>query len=156
MRTGRPGFDYSKGRRFLSVWKHSNHLWGPPSFLSKTYQSFQIVKRPAREGNHSVVKVKKSGKYLQRSRANRLIHIAIIIWDSVHGPGIYSKHVLTETGICLRFQVERTHLKTETESSLRNADFKYTTGRWLMSKIVTIILIYHRHKPIDTINLLVS
>jgi hypothetical protein len=27
------------------------------------------------------------------------------------------------------------------------------TGRWLMSRIVIVILIYHRHKPIDSINL---
>jgi hypothetical protein len=26
--------------------------------------------------------------------------------------------------------------------------------RWIMSRIVIIILIYHRHKPIDSINLL--
>jgi hypothetical protein len=32
--------------------------------------------------------------------------------------------------------------------------FKYTTGRWIMSRIVIVILIYHRHKPIDSINLL--
>jgi hypothetical protein len=30
------------------------------------------------------------------------------------------------------------------------------TGRWIMSRIVTAILIYHRHKPIDSINLLGS
>jgi hypothetical protein len=28
--------------------------------------------------------------------------------------------------------------------------------RWIMSRIVTVILIYHRHKPIDSINLLGS
>jgi hypothetical protein len=35
------------------------------------------------------------------------------------------------------------HLKTEIESSLRNIVFN----------IVIVILIYHRHKPIDSINL---
>jgi hypothetical protein len=34
--------------------------------------------------------------------------------------------------------------------------FKLKTGRWVMSRIVIIILIYHRHKPIDKINLLGS
>jgi hypothetical protein len=29
-------------------------------------------------------------------------------------------------------------------------------GRWIMSRIVIVILIYHRHKPIDSINLLGS
>jgi hypothetical protein len=28
------------------------------------------------------------------------------------------------------------------------------TGRWIMSRIVIVIIIYHRHKPIDSINLL--
>jgi hypothetical protein len=29
--------------------------------------------------------------------------------------------------------------------------FKWKTGRWLMSRIVLIVLIYHRHKAIDLI-----
>jgi hypothetical protein len=33
---------------------------------------------------------------------------------------------------------------------------KQNTGRWIVSRIVTVILIYHRHKPIDVINLLGS
>jgi hypothetical protein len=32
--------------------------------------------------------------------------------------------------------------------------FKLTTGRWVMSRIGIVILIYHRHKPTDSINLL--
>jgi hypothetical protein len=31
-----------------------------------------------------------------------------------------------------------------------------STGRWIMSIIVIVIVIYHRHKPIDSINLLCS
>jgi hypothetical protein len=31
--------------------------------------------------------------------------------------------------------------------------FKEKTGRWIMSRIVIVILIYHRHKHIDRINL---
>jgi hypothetical protein len=34
--------------------------------------------------------------------------------------------------------------------------FKQKTGRWIMSRIVIVILIYHSHKPIDSINLLDS
>jgi hypothetical protein len=30
------------------------------------------------------------------------------------------------------------------------------TGRWIMSRIVIVMLIYHRHKPTDSINLLDS
>jgi hypothetical protein len=35
-------------------------------------------------------------------------------------------------------------------------NFKQKTGRWIMSRIVIVILIYRRHKPIDSINLLGS
>jgi hypothetical protein len=34
--------------------------------------------------------------------------------------------------------------------------FKQKTGRWIMSRIVIVILIYHHNKPIDSINLLGS
>jgi hypothetical protein len=34
--------------------------------------------------------------------------------------------------------------------------FKQKTGRWIMSRIVIVMLIYLRHKPIDSINLLGS
>jgi hypothetical protein len=33
---------------------------------------------------------------------------------------------------------------------------KLKTGRCIMSRIAIVILIYHRHKPIDSINLLGS
>jgi hypothetical protein len=36
------------------------------------------------------------------------------------------------------------------------SSFKYKTRRWIMSRIVIVILIYYRHKPIDGINLLGS
>jgi hypothetical protein len=51
-------------------------------------------------------------------------------------------------------KLSRYHLKTETDSSPRN--FAQNTGRWIMSKIVIVILIYHHHKPVDRINLLGS
>jgi hypothetical protein len=31
--------------------------------------------------------------------------------------------------------------------------FKQKTGRWVMSRIVILLLIYRRHKPIDVVNL---
>jgi hypothetical protein len=34
--------------------------------------------------------------------------------------------------------------------------YKQKTGRWIMPRIVIVILIYYCHKPIDNINLLVS
>jgi hypothetical protein len=60
------------------------------------------------------------------------ITITITILDIVHRPVFYLKQDVSETGFCLRIQVEtetssfywanlsRFHLKTETESSLRN------------------------------------
>jgi hypothetical protein len=33
--------------------------------------------------------------------------------------------------------------------------FKCKAGRWIMTRILIVILIDHRHKPIDSINLLV-
>jgi hypothetical protein len=68
----------------------------------------------------------------------------------------------------------RFHLKAETESSLWTGQkwgstwrrrqnpvseplrFKQATGQWIMSRIVRVILIYRRHKPIERINLLGS
>jgi hypothetical protein len=33
---------------------------------------------------------------------------------------------------------------------------KYKIGRWIMSRFVTVTLIYHRHKPIDLIRIYYS
>jgi hypothetical protein len=54
-----------------------------------------------------------------------------------------------------RFGDSRFHLNTETESNLRNVVLEII-GRCIMFRIVIVILIYHRHKPIDSINLLGS
>jgi hypothetical protein len=43
-------------------------------------------------------------------------------------------------------QLSRLHLKTETESSLRNAVFTIKTGQWIMSRNTVIVLINHRHR----------
>jgi hypothetical protein len=40
--------------------------------------------------------------------------------------------------------------------SPKKSCFKYKAGRWIMYRIVIVILIYHRHKPIDSISLLGS
>jgi hypothetical protein len=55
----------------------------------------------------------------------------------------------TETSSIYWAQLSRFHLKMEKESSLR-------TIVWIMSGVVIVILIYHRHKPINNINLLGS
>jgi hypothetical protein len=43
-------------------------------------------------------------------------------------------------------QLSRFHLKTETESSLRNVVFYIKTGWWIMSRNIIFSLIYHCHK----------
>jgi hypothetical protein len=58
--------------------------------------------------------------------------------------------------------MSRFYLKTETESSLRNAGFlknrriffdkdKINTGRWIMSNNKIFLLMYHSHKLSDLI-----
>jgi hypothetical protein len=54
LRAGRPGFEYSRSKRFLSTPQRPDQLWGPPSPLSNGYGgSFSEVKRPGREADHS-------------------------------------------------------------------------------------------------------
>jgi hypothetical protein len=89
----------------------------------------------------------------------------------------FKTHEVSETGLCLRLQVDLTQLdqsdraspclrtptgtssidwgqlsrlglKMETESSLRNFVLK-KTGRWIMSRITIIALIYHLHNILD-------
>jgi hypothetical protein len=48
--------------------------------------------------------------------------------------------------------VSRFYLRTETESSLRNVVvFKKWTRRWIMSKNIILVIIYHRHRHLDLI-----
>jgi hypothetical protein len=42
--------------------------------------------------------------------------------------------------------LNRFYLKTEKDSSLRSAVFHIKRGRWLMSRNIIFVLIYHRHK----------
>jgi hypothetical protein len=51
-------------------------------------------------------------------------------------------------------QLSRFHLKTDKQISLRNVEFKIKYRRWILSRIVKVVLIYHPHKPIDSINVL--
>jgi hypothetical protein len=54
----------------------------------------------------------------------------------------YLKHDVSETGFCLRLQVELTQL---------GPIDRIKTGRWIMSRNTTVVLIYHRHKLLDLI-----
>jgi hypothetical protein len=49
-------------------------------------------------------------------------------------------------------------IKVRTMDNVQNCDsyINIPSQRWIMSRIVIVILIYHRHKPIDSINLLDS
>jgi hypothetical protein len=98
----------------------------------------------------------------------------ITILDTIHHPVFCTKYNVSESGLRLRFQVELTqlhplnkaslsqkaktsfiywvqpsrfHLKTETEWSLRNVYFKQKIGRWIMSRIVIVILVCYRYEP---------
>jgi hypothetical protein len=53
--------------------------------------------------------------------------------------------------------LSRFHLKKKTEFNPRNVVYlNKKTGRWIMSRIVIVVLTYRCHKPIDSINLLGS
>jgi hypothetical protein len=98
--------------------------------------------------------------------AERLQTTTILI--ITHRPVFYFKHDVSETGFCLYLQVEPTqlgpkerenysplahlsrfHLTTETESSLRNFMFLITYRTMDNVHNCILILIYHRHIPID-------
>jgi hypothetical protein len=51
-------------------------------------------------------------------------------------------------------QLSRFYLKSETESSLRNVMFYIKTGRWKMLRDIIFVLMYHRHKRLDLIDIL--
>jgi hypothetical protein len=61
----------------------------------------------------------------------------------------------TETGFFLHFQVEPAQFCPIDGTSLCLC-FKWKTGRLIISGIVIVVLIYRRHVPIDSINLLGS
>jgi hypothetical protein len=72
-------------------------------------------------------------------------HITIAVLEMVSRPVIYLKHCVSETGF-----------SSSGGSYSVELSFNLNTTRWVMSRIVIVILIYHRHKPIDSINLLGS
>jgi hypothetical protein len=83
--------------------------------------------------------------------------------NSGHNPSSeFSKHGVSESGLCLHLQVSPVNLigvvagiRREMESGLRNVVFK-KYRRWIMPRIMIVILIYNRDKHIDSINLLGS
>jgi hypothetical protein len=72
------------------------------------------------------------------------------LWPSSMVLTFSLKHDVWGNGFCLRLQVEPTQVGPIERASLRSGD------RWIMSRIVIVILIYRRHKLIDSINLLGS
>jgi hypothetical protein len=106
--------------------------------------------------------------------------------DIIHCPVFDLKHSISDTEYCLRLQVNLFSWDQETQlfsvsgnqqdrlalfigpnweiSSRRlgqnpvseTSCFKWKTGRWIMSRTVTVILIYRRHKHVADINRLGS
>jgi hypothetical protein len=83
--------------------------------------------------------------------------------DIIHDPVFYLRTRYIGVGVCFHLQVEPTQMGPTVEASicLRFGDriqcpkrrvLKWNGVRWIMSRIVTVILIYHRHKPIDLIS----
>jgi hypothetical protein len=81
------------------------------------------------------------------------INITITILDIIQRPAFYLKHDVSETDFCLRLEAKPTQKDSTEWASLY---LRLETGRWIMSRFMIVILIYHRHKPIDIINLLGS
>jgi hypothetical protein len=54
------------------------------------------------------------------------------------------KHNVLETGFCLRLQVKPTQL-----SPIDRACPYLRTRRWIMSRNIILVLMYHRHKLLD-------
>jgi hypothetical protein len=74
-----------------------------------------------------------------------------------HNAGLYPSFGLESgSGSIIGTQFSRFHLRTETESGFRKSVFEITDRRWIMSRIAIVILIYRRHKPTDSMNLLGS
>jgi hypothetical protein len=99
--------------------------------------------------------------------------ITITILDIIHWPNFYLNHDVSGTGFCLCVQIKPSQLGP---IPVRRQSLALSTGskwvgstwrrkqnpvsetsyfkKWIMSRIE--IIIYHRHKPIDSINLLGS
>jgi hypothetical protein len=92
-----------------------------------------------------------------------IIGITITIPDITHRSVFYLKNAVSKTGVCLRLKLKLTQLGTIVRTNLWLLErqspkrcFKQKAGRRIMFRIAIVILIYHRHKPIDSINLLGS
>jgi hypothetical protein len=57
----------------------------------------------------------------------------------------------TETSAIYRAQLSRFYINTEIESNLRNVVFLMKDWRWIISRIMIVLLIYHSHRSIDLI-----
>jgi hypothetical protein len=68
----------------------------------------------------------------------------------------FKKHNVSETGFCLRPQVKPIQLDPIDRASpyLRNVVFfKKWTRRWIMSKNIILVIIYHRHTRLNYFNI---
>jgi hypothetical protein len=70
--------------------------------------------------------------------------LSIFLSLSKNRPVYFSKHNVSETLFCLRLQVKPTQL-----GPIDRASPYHRTGRWIMSRNIIFILMYHRHKLLD-------
>jgi hypothetical protein len=61
--------------------------------------------------------------------------------DIIHRPVLYLKHNVSETEFCFRLQVEPEPENGDRIQSMRRRVFNKMAGRWIISRIVIVILI---------------
>jgi hypothetical protein len=120
---------------WVKICSHSGFKFLRTSLVILKLQDFQL------HGVHHVTVLWNRWRKRKRSKWNLICFQGIwLFWSYVRSIGLWR---------CF-------HLKTETESSLRNVAF------WIKDRTMDnvqncdIMLIYHHHKPIDSINLLGS
>jgi hypothetical protein len=77
---------------------------------------------------------------------------SIMFLDIIHRlVHFLKKHNVSETGFCLRPQVKPTQLDPIDREIETLCFFKKWTRRWIMSKNIILLIIYHRHKRLNLI-----
>jgi hypothetical protein len=67
--------------------------------------------------------------------------------DFIHRAVYIIKHNVSDTGSCLRLQVKPTQLgQTDRASPYPRMVIWIKIGRWVMSRNIVFVLLYHRHK----------
>jgi hypothetical protein len=85
-----------------------------------------------------------------------MLHITLTILNIIHIPVFYLKRNVPQTGFCHRVQVEHTQADPIEYVELFSVSVRRQTGRHIVFRIVIVVLMHQRHRPIDRINLLGS